>query len=63
MDIAMKNGHQEIVKLLGDKDVSATCVDEDADKRDTCTEEEKPPVQKVTKINDASCAHACMGAN
>ena len=32
------------------KDESATCDDEDADKRGTCTEEEKAPVQKVTKV-------------
>ena len=59
MNIAMKNGHQRIVEeLLGVKDESTTCVkdesatcdDEDADKRGTCTEEEKAPVQKVTKV-------------
>ena len=44
----MKNGHQRIVEeLLGVKDESATCDDEDEDKRGTCTEEEKVPVQKV----------------
>ena len=55
----MKNVHQRIVEeLLGVKDESATCVedesatcdDEDADKMSTYTEEEKAPVQKVTKI-------------
>ena len=47
----MKNGHQRIVEeLLGVKDENATCDNEDTDKRGTCTEEEKAPVQKVTKI-------------